>query len=239
MFEVSEAKKRILEKLVERNWTPTELAEELELTTQTTYNHLNQLEQKEILQKKKIKAKTRPKTQYSIGKGFVQYIAATPGNLEIKTMKLNKNKKALFRIWSTPQPEFHPYLEELWHQLKKENEIQAIGIYGSVARGEADQDSDIDTIIITKTKQKEKEIKEKYGTKPIKTQKGTKLIMTQVYTIKSYKKSLNHQSDFLTNIKEEIIPIYDPEGILWRKGKNRQEHILKKLNSHSNQPAQS
>ncbi|OKY77431.1 MAG: Minimal nucleotidyltransferase [Candidatus Methanohalarchaeum thermophilum] len=212
MFAVNEAKKKILKKLVQKDWTPTELAEELNQTTQTTYNHLKQLEEKGLLEKKKIKAKTRPKTQYSIGKGFVQYIAALPGDLTIKSLKLNDNKKAFFKIWSIPQPEFHKYLEELWYKIKKEDEIIAFGVYGSVARGEADQDSDIDILLITTNKKEE--LEEKYGSKIIETEKRSKLIMTKTYTLKEYQNSLAHESDFLSTLREEIVPIYDPEEII-------------------------
>lgn len=237
MFEVTEAKKKVLEKLAEGDWTPTELAYELGLKTQTAYNHLQQLEEKGVLDKRKVEAKTRPKTRYSIGEGFIQYVAILPGDFTIRTLRLNRNKKALFRIWSIPQPEFHPYLEEVWHELKKEDGILAAGIYGSVARGEADRDSDIDVLIITKNKKRE--IEKKYGSKVVELEGDNKLIMSQVYTLKEYRNSLVHQSDFLTRVKDEIIPVFDPEGILWRKEESRQKHILRKLNSLSGQPEQS
>lgn len=237
MFEITEARKRVLEKLAEGDWTPTELAEELGLKPQTAYNHLQQLEEKGVLEKSRVEAKTRPKTRYSVGEGFVQYLAVLPGEFAIRTLRLNSNKKALFKIWSIPQPEFHSYLEEVWHELKKEDGILAAGVYGSVARGEADQDSDIDLLIITENDKRE--VEEKYGSRVIEGEGDSKLIMSQVYTLKEYRNSLAHQSDFLTRVKDELVPVFDPEGILWRKGESRQKHILRKLNSLSCQPGQS
>ncbi|MFP3909745.1 MAG: nucleotidyltransferase domain-containing protein [Halobacteriota archaeon] len=233
MFEVSEARKRVLEKLAEGDWTPTELAEELGIKTQTAYNHLRHLEEIGVLEKRKVEAKTRPMTRYSIDEGFIQYVAVLPGVFAIRTLRLNRNKKALFRIWSIPQPEFHSHLEEVWHELEKEDGILAVGVYGSVARGEADQDSDIDLLIITEKGREE--LEEKYGSRIVEGEKDNKLIMSQVYTLKEYRDSLVHQSDFLARVEDEVVPVFDPEGLLWRRGESRQKHISRRLSSPSGQ----
>ena len=214
MFEVSTAKKQILEKLTQQNWAPSDLAEELGKSPETVYNHLDELAEQGVLTKKKVAAKTRPKTEYSIDDGFIHYMTVLPGQLTERNLKLDTNKTALFRIWTIPQPEFHPFLEELWHTLRKQQNIRAAAVYGSVARGDADEESDIDILLIAEDEAAENRLNDEYGSTLLKTKDGTKVCMTQVYTPESYRNSLTRGSDFLTNIQDELHTVYDPERIL-------------------------
>ena len=214
MFEVSTAKKQILEKLTQQNWAPSDLAEELGKSPETVYNHLDELAEQGVLTKKKVAAKTRPKTEYSIDDGFIHYMTVLPGQLTERNLELDTNKTALFRIWTIPQPEFHPFLEELWHTLRKQQNIRAAAVYGSVARGDADEESDIDILLIAEDEAAENRLNDEYGSTLLKTKDGTKVCMTQVYTPESYRNSLTRGSDFLTNIQDELHTVYDPERIL-------------------------
>jgi len=92
MFKISSARKEILQKLAERDWTPTDLAEELNKSTETVYNHLDELEKKGFLSKSKIEAKTRPKNLYSLKEGFVQYL---PNEFISKESSLMNSSAAL------------------------------------------------------------------------------------------------------------------------------------------------
>lgn len=208
MFEIPETKREVLEKLTEKDWSPTDLAEEMGKSTQTLYNHLEDLRKDGILEKSSKKAKTRPKTVYSIDQGFAQFVAVLPGDLNIQTVKLTPNKEALLRIWSIKQPEFHPYLEEIWRKLKDER-VEAIAVYGSVARGEASEESDIDLLIISNNE----EIEEEYGAKTIEIDGETKMVMAQTYSREDYLDSKG-KSSFLKRIEDELHLIYDPERIL-------------------------
>jgi len=228
MFEVSKAKKEILEKLTEQAWTPTGLAEELDKSRNTIYNHLQDLHDRGALSKKKVPAKTRPKTEYSIENGFIQYIAVLPNQYTKKTLELTPEKQAVLRIWAMPQDEFQPYIENYWWTIKNtadidyRDDIEAIAVYGSVARGDADKDSDIDFLIITSDESREQTITENVGTIRIETAQGSKIGVTEVYSLKDYQNSLAHGSDFLENIQNEIHIIYDPDKIL----QNHKEEVV-------------
>jgi len=220
VFEVSTAKQEILEKLAEQDWTPTDLAEELGKSRTTVYNHLNELHQNGILTKQKVAAKTRPKTEYSIGNGFIQYVSVLPGQYQEKTLELTPEKQAALRIWNIPQEKFHPFIEHYWWSIKNSadldyrDEIKAVAVYGSVARGNADQDSDIDFLVITKDEDTADTVSTNFGSLRIKANGTAKIGLTEVYSMKDYKNSLAHGSKFLENVRDELHAIYDPEKVL-------------------------
>ena len=212
-FEVGTAREEVLEKLAERDWTATDLAADLDKSTAAVYHHLDALAERGVASKRQVAAKTRPKTEYSIDEGFVQYLTVLPGQYAQGTLPLDANKRALLAIWTIPQPEFHPYLETLWFQLREEDGLVAIAVYGSVARGDADEESDIDVLLLADTDHEER-LKDAYGTQRFKYQDGTKLGMAQVYTPESYRTSLAGGSDFLDGIRDELHVVFDPDGVL-------------------------
>jgi predicted nucleotidyltransferase/DNA-binding transcriptional ArsR family regulator len=220
IFQVSTAKKQVLKKLAEQPWTPTDLAKALDKSRNTVYNHLEALHRQGILTKQKVEAKTRPQTEYSIGNGFIRYIAVLPGEYTEKTLKLTPEKQATLRIWNLPQEDLQPYIEKYWWTIKNSadldhrEDIKAVAVYGSVARGQADKDSDIDFLMITKDKRTRESAAEHLGSLRIETPQGSKIGMTEVYSFGEYRNSLAHQSDFLRNIQDELHVIYDPDRIL-------------------------
>lgn len=214
LFEVSTAKKQILDYLVEQDWSPTELAAELGKSPETLYNHLNELAEQGVLTKTSVAAKTRPKTEYSIGDGFVEYIAILPGQVIQRTLELDATKEALFRIWAVPQQEFHPYLEKLWWQLNQEDGLRAAAVYGSVARGEAGKDSDIDLLLIVENEAAEQAFAEEYGSLRLTVNDRSQLCMAEVYTVDEYRDSVVHGSEFLASVREEAHVIHDPDRLL-------------------------
>ena len=213
MFEVSAAREEVLEKLAERDWTATGLADELGKSTAAVYNHLDALDDTGVVSKRQVAAKTRPKTEYSIDEGFFQYLAVLPGQYARGTLPLDANKRALLSIWTIPQSEFHPYLESLWFQLREEEGLVAVAVYGSVARGDADKESDIDALLVADADH-ERRLRDTYGTRRFKYQDGTKLGMAQVYTPESYRTSLAGGSDFLAGIQDELHVVFDPDRVL-------------------------
>jgi len=220
MFDVSTAKKEILRKLSEQDWTPTDLAEELGRSRNTIYNHLTDLHEQGVLTKKQVAAKTRPKTEYSIGDGFMQYVAILPGTYTEKTVELTPRKQAVLRIWDIPQEEFQPFVENYWWGLKNNadidyrEDVKAVAVYGSVARGQADEDSDIDFLVITDNEEAEQIVTDSLGSVRLKAEGSSKIGMTETYSAEEYRNSLAHSSDFLEKIQEELHVIYDPDRYL-------------------------
>lgn len=218
VFEVSQAKKEVLRKLTEGAWTPTDLAEELGKSRNTVYNHLEELHGRGVLTKRRVAAKTRPKTEYSIGRGFLQYIAVLPGQYTEKSLSLTPERQAVLRIWAIPQEAFQPFVENYWRQLKGaldyESDITAVAVYGSVARGEADEDSDVDFLVVTDDEEAEKFVSRRFGSLRIEANGKSKIGMTEAYSLEEYRTSLARGSEFLKNVGDELHVVYDPDGVL-------------------------
>lgn len=220
MFDVSGAKREILRMLSEQDWSPTDLANELGKSPESVYNHLHDLEEQGILEKSQVPAKTRPKTVYSIGDGLIQYVTVLPGQFREGSLTVDHTKEVMFRVWAVPQEEFHPYLERYWWTILTHSDIDldehitAIGVYGSVARGQANADSDIDLLAVTPGEGGKSRVEENLGSAVLDFRDGRRLVMTEVYTEDEYRSSWAHESDFLRSISGELHPLYDPKRIL-------------------------
>jgi predicted nucleotidyltransferase/DNA-binding transcriptional ArsR family regulator len=164
-------------KALRAGWTPTDLAQELDKSRNTVYNHLESLYDQGVLTKTQVAAKTRPKTEYSIEDGFMQYIAVLPGHYTEKSLELTPEKQTVLRTWSVPQEEFQPYIESYWRSVKNEidyrGEIKAVAVYGSVARGQPDEDSDIDFLLIT-DEESEDLISDRFGSIRVEAEDSSK-----------------------------------------------------------------
>lgn len=220
MFKVSRARREVLRKLADRAWSPTDLARELGKSPETVYNHLNALAEQGVLTKTQEPAKTRPKTVYSIGRGLVQYIAVLPGQFHEGSLELTDTKDVMFRIWTIPQDEFHPYVERYWWSVVLHGDIDlnedvtAAGVYGSVARGDAEEDSDIDILIVAHDEDAKARLAAAMGSVVLHLDGRSRLGMTEVYTEDEFRDSRAHGSDFLAAVMDEIHPLFDPTRIL-------------------------
>lgn len=219
MFGVNRAKKQVLEKLAEQDWTPTDLAAELGKSPETVYNHLNDLAEQDVLTARQVPAKTRPKTLYSIGPGFVQYIAVAPGIVQEGAFALDEFKGPLLRIWTLPQEVFQPYLQEYWWRLRHtpnidhQEDFRAVGVYGSVARGDADSGSDIDVLIVTEDAETAETVRDRLGSVRLEHDDGGKIVLAEVFTVEEFRNSWVHGSQFFREVLPEIHPLYDPDRI--------------------------
>lgn len=216
MFAVSQAKKQVLEQLSVQDWTPTDLAAELGKSPGTVYNHLDDLAAQGVLTTRQVPAKTRPKTAYSLGPGFVQYIAVAPGVVQEGALTLDVDKGPLLRIWMLPQETFHPYLQEYWWRLTHspdidlQTDIRAVGVYGSVARGDADEGSDIDVLVVAEGRDAAATVTDRVGSVRLEIAGDARIVLTEVFTAEEFRNSWVHESQFLQDVLPEIHPIFDP-----------------------------
>lgn len=206
---LTERKIEILKKLENTEKSPTELAKEMNLTISSVNKHLNDLEELGLVLKNgKKKGKTRSYWKYKL-EDFVYFISSLDGEVNKKRLSLNQKHKVHFRIWSLPQPEFHNNLDRFWCEIQEDLEdIEGIMVYGSVARGDAQEDSDIDLLIISDNKS----LEEKFGAKVL----GDKMFMTTVFPKEDFEESFRKKSNFAQNVIEEGIIIYDQIGFLER-----------------------
>ncbi len=207
---------RIIELLAEGKKTPTELAALLKISLPSLHKHLTHLEkEKMIIKTEGKKGKTRPYTEYSLGQGFVYFIKALPGEAEQKFLTVDENLKLHLRIWSIPQKEYHYYIEMFWWELQDHlDDIISVGVYGSVARGDAKKDSDIDILLLVKKDVKKYE--KIFGTKLIGLKGKGEIVMTQVFEVKDFENSLKKGSKFAQEALKDIKVIYDKEDAIER-----------------------
>lgn len=210
MFEGNQWK--IIELLAEGKKTPTELAKLLKISLPSLHKHLTYLEKEKMIVKTEgKKGKTRPYTEYSLGQGFVYFIKALPGEAEQKFLTIDENLKLHLRIWAIPQRKYHYYIESLWWELQDHLEnISSVGVYGSVARGDAKEGSDIDVLLLVK--KDEKKYEQLFGTKLIGPKGKGEMIMTQVFEVKDFENSLKKGSKFAQEALKDIKMIYDQEN---------------------------
>lgn len=194
---------------------PTELAKMLRISNPTIHKHLKYLEDEKLIKKEGEKrGKTKPYIQYSLGEGFIYFVEALPREVRKEFLVIDENLKIHLRIWSIPQKEFHYFVEKFWWEIQDDlNDIQAVAIFGSVAKGDAKANSDIDVLILAK---RVKKIEKKYGAKMIakpNAEKG-KMVMAQVFTSEDFVRSLKSGSVFVKEAIKEMVIIYDPNKIL-------------------------
>ncbi len=209
---LSETQWKIITELSIKDKTPSELATQLNLSLPSIHTQLKQLEQQQFIYKEERRlGKTRPFTVYSLREGFLSITEAIPG--EVRKVHLNANEeiKLHLRIWSIPQKKYHHFIESYWWKLEKYVEnIEAMGIYGSVARGNAKDDSDIDILLLITDKRKVKKYSEEVGVKDVGVAGSSELVVAQLFDTDSFTKSLKNGSKYASEVAKDLIIIYDP-----------------------------
>jgi len=202
---LSKTKWRIIEGLSKGDKSPVELARAMKMSVPTIYLQLVELERMGLISKSDLKnGKTRPFQQYSIGEGFLFFIKAMPNETLNKLIKIDENIKLHFRVWSIPQQEFHQPVEEFYWRLKpKLRKIDTIAVFGSVARGDANEESDIDILLLCDNE---------FKISP--EMVDGKVFTPQVFLTEDFKRSLKEGSKFANEIIKDMIIIYDKKGVL-------------------------
>ncbi len=215
---LSDTQWAIITELSVRERTPSELATSLKLSLPSIHAQLKPLEREQLIYKEEKKSgKTRPFTVYSLRGGFLSITEAIPG--EARQIRLNANEeiKLHLRIWSIPQQNYHHFIESYWWKLEKYMiDIEAMGIYGSVARGNAKEGSDIDVLLLINNKRKIKEYLEKIGVKDVGAAGSSELVVTQVFDFEGFAKSLQSGSKFVSEAVKDLVIIYDQHQRLKR-----------------------
>ncbi|MFH1066242.1 MAG: nucleotidyltransferase domain-containing protein [Nanoarchaeota archaeon] len=204
----------IIKILAEGDKSPTEIAKIMKISLPGLHKHLMDLERTGLIKKADAtKGKTRPYTTYTIGHGFVYFAKAMKGNAEQGFIEADENVKAHLGIWAISQKEYHYYIESLWWQLQEFiGDIDAIAIFGSVAKGNAGEGSDIDVLLLVK--KDVKKFEKLFGTIAV-GKKGKKIIiMAQVFETNDFKNSLKKGSKFAEEVIKNHKAIYDPDEIL-------------------------
>lgn len=219
----SDIKWRIVELLSKGDTTPTEIAGKLKKSLPNICLHLKGLEDLNLIKRIGEKSgKTRPHTKYTIGTGFIRLTQAVPGSARKIFLELDENLKTHLNLWSIPQKEFHYYLERLWWDMQNYIEsIEAVAVFGSVAKGNARPESDIDVLILAK--KNIKKLEKKFSARIIGPSRMGKMIMAHVFTVKDFKDMLGSGSVFAKEILPNMIIIYDSSRVLERMMQNGPE----------------
>ena len=137
--------REVLELLLERPRSPTEVADELEVSVQTASRTLKQLVERESAER----------TREGGDRGYKQYraqvFAGYDGRLFERTLDLTDTQRLVTSVLKVPQSEFQQCCCLGWFfgdDVDLSLHAEAIVLYGSVARGEATKESDIDLLVV-------------------------------------------------------------------------------------------
>lgn len=218
--------REVLELLVDRPRSPTEVAEALDVSVQTASRNLRRLVEQGYAEE----------TRDGGGRGykrfraleFVHVFAGVGGELFERSVTLSPEHRALFSVLKVPQEELHPVL--LSYLFSPDTDRDGIGVvgvvlYGSAARGEAKADSDIDLLVVrdpaaggehySRIDDSDEVLDRTYVSEPGLVDTGSpRVISEQWYTVSEFRESLDAGSQFLGNVLDDGIVLYDPEGVI-------------------------
>ena len=212
--------REVLELLLERPRSPTEVADKLGVSVQTASRNLKRLVEREFAEQTR-EGEGRGYKRYQ-AREFAQVFAGFDGMLFQQTLNLPPEKRAILSVWQIPQEEFHPVLlSYLFADVERQApsdlyEIAAIIVYGSVARGDAQLDSDIDILVIYKWVEDVDSALNRpfvYGDNWLSFGEE-RMIDEKPYSIPEFRDALDAGSQFLGNVLDEGIVLYDPEGVI-------------------------
>jgi DNA-binding transcriptional ArsR family regulator len=225
--------REVLELLLERPRSPTEVADELEVSVQTASRNLKRLVEQEFAERTR-DGGGRGYKRYR-AREFAQVFAGYDGGLFEKTLSLSAEKRAVLSVWQVPQPEFHSVLlSYLLNTDIDRMDLEPVGfvVYGSVARGDAQLDSDIDLLIIHDPSRADlreagdMDMNEFLTTSysmsagPVDSE-TVRVISEEWFTVSEFHDALDAGSQFLRNVLNEGIVLYDPEGVIWDAKRER------------------
>ena len=230
---LNETERRVLELLLQRPHSPTEVAERLDVTVQTASRNLTALEDAGYAERTTANG-WRGYKRYQACE-FAHVFAGFGGKLFEQTFPLTTDKRAVFGIWQVPQAEFHPTLLTLLFTPDIDRAalgIVAILVFGSVARGNAEPDSDIDVLFVyepdraTRAGVQEVDITElldtAYSAGGGLVQPERRHVVSETwYTVSELENAIAAGSRFLRTVLGEGIVLFDAEGVIRRAREGR------------------
>jgi predicted nucleotidyltransferase len=159
---------------------------------------------------------------------FAHVFAGFDGELVGRAVDVSTTHRALLSVLKVPQEELHSVL--LSYLFSPDTDRDDIGItgvvlYGSAARGEADEESDIDLLIVRDPERGEDHYRRMddpgevldtayIGEHGLVDTGDTRVISEQWYTVTEFREALDAGSQFLRTVLDEGIVLYDPEGVV-------------------------
>lgn len=228
--------REVLELLAEQPRSPTEVAEELGVSDQTASRHLRQLAADGYAEEERRGRNAhrpdprRGYKQYRM-REFAQVFAGYDGELFEHTSSLTDSSRAVFSVLRVPQERYHaPLLSYLFTPHADRLDLGVIGIvvYGSVARGTAQEDSDIDLLVVYDPEEfaggyqdtadpvdpNELLVTTFGGANGFTGQEELPVYTEQWFSVSDFTGGLHAGSQFLRNVLDEGIVLYDPEGVI-------------------------
>jgi predicted nucleotidyltransferase/DNA-binding transcriptional ArsR family regulator len=193
----------------------------MDLSVQAVYAHLSALEEdRYVTQTGRRDGTTRPEKLYTVNESAYVF-AAFDGTLSERQFELAQTHKTVLSVLSVPQPEFHaPLLSYLFSSSPNWPQPRLIVVYGSVARGTAEEGSDIDLLHVVPGS-RDLWSRERYDALGedvvIETglESGPKRILSREwFTEDEFEQGLDAGSPFLRNVLDEAIALFDPDDLL-------------------------
>jgi DNA-binding transcriptional ArsR family regulator len=209
--------REVLELLLERPCSPTEVADELGVSVQTASRNLKRLVEREFAERTR-DGGGRGYKRYR-AREFAQVFAGYDGELLERVLPLSDEKRTVLSVWKIPQPKFQPILLSYLYTTPETEfggEIDVIIVYGSVARGEAKSDSDIDLLVVRDDSAVDDVRNTTVNWQPgrIESRESGRVISEIQYPTSEFHDALDAGSRFLRNVLDEGIVLYDPKGVI-------------------------
>jgi DNA-binding transcriptional ArsR family regulator/predicted nucleotidyltransferase len=215
---ITGTRREIVEILSKGEASATEIAEELDLSLPTIHRHLTSLREKGYVRESgKRSGKTRPYKLYSVEESA--YLFSILGSEIVeRSLDLTAAHETLFSILQVPQTEFHPVLISHLFSLPADWEgrkIHSIAVYGSVAHGDATEESDIDLLFVTEKAEQDDVFTDSLILDNVVEEfDNRRIVSNKVLTIDEMREGIELDSQFLRNVVEEMIILYDPDDFL-------------------------
>lgn len=216
----SGTEREVLELLLARPRSPTEVAEELDVSVQTASRNLKKLVDRGFAERRRNGGgEGRGYTRYRV-REFARLLAGYDGELVEETLELSPDKRAVLSTWKVPQAEFHPVLLSYLFAVdsaRVEFDVVGIVVYGSVARGDAQVDSDVDILLVYENDElrAEERLDTTFTTDGrLVSPRERRVISETWFTRQEFEGAADTGSRFLRNVLDEGIVLYDPEEVI-------------------------